>query len=286
MLARDGVEADPSPVAFGIAIRSLPVSFAASLSDGVATIQWSAVRERVAGPSSGWAREIPGGAEVGWGGDANYEVRSAHGWRVDASIEIDEEEAAIAFVLSVLPLVLPLFGLEPLHGAALCRDDGAILVLGPKGAGKSSTAGCLEEMGWVFLSDDACALDDRGQLWPGPPFLNPRAKDARQPVVGTYNGKLLRSPGAHDAAPRAVQRVVVLDPRPGEQTQIQELPADQAFLSILSNVRAPSFLAERRRGLQLRVVAALAGLPTAALSYDPDRSEFRKLGRMIASWVG
>jgi SAM-dependent methyltransferase len=110
---------------------------------------------------------------------------------------ISDADAASAFIFSVLPLALPLFGLEPFHGSAVGVQGGALLVLGAAGTGKSSTAAAMEAGGFDLLADDASAIDGKGHLWPGPPALNPRWGDAQQRVVWRYNAKDVRAPERH-----------------------------------------------------------------------------------------
>jgi hypothetical protein len=57
-----------------------------------------------------------------------------------------------------------------MHGAAVARDDGAILIPGASGAGKSTLAAFLAAQGYSYLSDDLIALraDGRVMPWPTP----------------------------------------------------------------------------------------------------------------------
>src|SRR4029453_14013537 len=84
---------------------------------------------------------------------------------------VRESLAPVSLVVAVLPLLLPAFGLEPLHGASVALSGGAVLILGAAGAGKSTTALSLVRAGGTFLADDVCALDAKGSLWPGPPLI-------------------------------------------------------------------------------------------------------------------
>jgi hypothetical protein len=207
--------------------------------------------------------------------------------RVEARGEVPEDEAATAFVLSVLPLVLPFFDVEPLHGSGAANADRRLVMLGGSGAGKSSTLARLEEFGWSFVTDDACAVDQDERLWPGAPFLNPRVDDTTQHVVGSYNRKLLRTPHRHELEPRPISHVVVLQPKPTiEAPRLRDLTSDEAFMGILRNVRSPSFLGERRQRQQLHLVSRLATTTASVLAeFDPERSDYRELARCIASWA-
>jgi hypothetical protein len=223
---------------------------------------------------------------VGWGGYAEYRVEVLPRPRAEATVgSISEADAASAFIFSVLPLVLPLFGLEPFHGSAVGVRGGALLVLGAAGTGKSSTAAAMEAGGFDLLADDASAIDGRGHLWPGPPALNPRWGDAQQRVVWKYNAKDVRAPERHTTAPQPVVAALILTPQQGAPVQIRPLGGQETLVSVLANVRAPEVLATRRRELQLRLGAVLSAMPAAAISFDPAQQPFEQIAEVASEWV-
>jgi hypothetical protein len=63
---------------------------------------------------------------------------------------------SMLFVLARLVLVQGRF---LLHGAAVRRDDGALLVVGPSGSGKSSLAFAAHVAGWDVCADDMVIVD-------------------------------------------------------------------------------------------------------------------------------
>jgi len=62
---------------------------------------------------------------------------------------------------AVLRVVLRQLGLPSFHAAALARQGRAILVMGDKGAGKSTLAAGLAEQGWTPIADDLVRVADR-----------------------------------------------------------------------------------------------------------------------------
>jgi len=182
------------------------------------------------------------------------------------------------------------FGLEPLHGAAVGTDHGAILLLGPSGAGKSSLAAVLLARGATLLADDACALDDDCLLWPGPPLLRLRDADAVASVpgatVGTYDGKAVIRPDAWAGTAVTPAAVVVLDPGPDRDLALRRLTAREALTTILAHVRGPTVLPRRRRAGQLARAARLAGSrPVATLSYTPGRHPVAPTAEAVVEWL-
>lgn len=74
-------------------------------------------------------------------------------------------------VAQVLPFAAVLCGLEVLHASAVALGGGAVAILGPSGAGKTSLAVALSRLGADFLTDDVLALScEDGRLLghPGP----------------------------------------------------------------------------------------------------------------------
>lgn len=75
-----------------------------------------------------------------------------------------------------LGLVLHQRGVFALHASAVAIDGGAVVFVGPKGAGKSTLAAALAARGHALLSDDVAAIDLSDDAWPmvrqGPTNLN------------------------------------------------------------------------------------------------------------------
>lgn len=76
-------------------------------------------------------------------------------------------EGALLDVFSepVMRTVLFRQGLISFHAAALVKEGQAILLMGPKGAGKSSVCAALLEHGWLVLADDLVRLTESGGTW-------------------------------------------------------------------------------------------------------------------------
>jgi hypothetical protein len=255
---------------FGLSILDLPEPFVLPDDDDF-DLRWVSRRGAVPGDVEGWIREEPDGAVVvGWGQWAEFRLHRGER-RVEATIDsVSDADAATAFLASVLPLALPLFGLEPLHGSAVQIGDGrAALFLGDRGAGKSTITALLDANGWPFVTDDTCALDVESRVFPGPPILTPRGRGFTQKDGGSYNGKGMKIPVATATTSLEPALVIVLDPSL-EVGRSERLDPREAFQAILQHARASWFMAERRRELQLRVVATLASGPLMRVGIAPD----------------
>ncbi len=95
-----------------------------------------------------------GGRRIVWGADGH-----------------DGEELARFDMLGrVLPLALHRAGALCLHGSAVATPAGAIVLLGPKGRGKSTLALALAQRGAPLLTDDVAVVEYSGgdcQVRPG-----------------------------------------------------------------------------------------------------------------------
>ena len=272
---------------YGISVEGLRLGrIPTATALGSLCLSWRS--ERAVAPADAppvWVREEADTLTVGWAGLAEYRVGRAPSEARVSLIGADEEQAALCFLLSMLPLAVPLFGLEPMHGSAVALDTGALLLLGASGSGKSTLASRLAGMGWRFLADDASAIDASGRLWPGPPLLARRAKGEPWPVVGPHGAKtVVRLPG-HRPDPIRPSAVAVLAPQPGGSHEVRSVDSSAAIKALLGHVRAPGVLAARRRPLQLRVAATLARLPVCEVSYDHGRHSVDKVAQSLIAWA-
>ena len=86
----------------------------------------------------------------------DLEARRAVYWVPDADHLAEGDRAAP--LRTILNWWLPSEGRTVLHAGALATGDGAVLLFGKSGAGKSTTSLACVEDGFDYLSDDFCAL--------------------------------------------------------------------------------------------------------------------------------
>lgn len=72
------------------------------------------------------------------------------------------EDSATYLLGPILAFVLWLKGMASLHASAVAVGDQAIALVGPGGAGKSTTAAAFAKCGFAVLSDDVVVLADQG----------------------------------------------------------------------------------------------------------------------------
>jgi hypothetical protein len=253
------------------------------------SVHWSTLDEPFSPQDDRWWWERGDTLTVRFSDEGEYRV-DASGTEHAAQVILgpaDEALAALSFVLAVLPLSLPLFGLEPFHGAALAVADGsALLVTGFPEAGKSTTAAALRAAGTRFLADDACAIDRSGQLWPGPPLLSARSKRDEDERFATYDGKTVVAINDHDTSPRPVCATVVLRPDADADLQVRGVTGREAIETVLEQVRSPWVMPERRRDPQFHAAVELARHPVALVTYAKGSHSPDQVADAILRWAG
>jgi hypothetical protein len=156
-----------------------------------------------------------------------------------------------------LPLAATLQGLEVLHASGVVLAGKAVLLTGPPGAGKSSLAAALLQLGAALLSDDTVALEARdGSLiaHPGAALLHlrdaehDRLSDSEREALGpgaTFPGKQRYSPSVR-ASPTAFGGLYLLE-HSSDGPPIERVEAVDPFALLAStfnlSVRTPDRLA-------------------------------------------
>jgi hypothetical protein len=124
------------------------------------------------------------------------------------------EDCLRAVVFAVNTAAVDTVELPALHALAVASDDGAIVLAGASGSGKSTTAATLVQHGWRYLSDEVAALDPSGRVRPYP---KPISIDPGSPLAGWEAGGLAPAGrfGEVATAPAPVCLLGLLDARPG-----------------------------------------------------------------------
>jgi hypothetical protein len=134
--------------------------------DGSADVRWLRLRGRPipdAPPGEAWAWRV----FEGRGGAAMSVAVSPDGREVVsyATEVVSARDAFGLFAEAVMRTVMRRLGVVSFHAAALSRDGAAVLVMGGKGAGKSSFATALAQSGWSLLADDLARILREDGAW-------------------------------------------------------------------------------------------------------------------------
>ena len=197
----------------------------------------------------------------------------------------EAEKASLFFLMGVLPLALPRFKLTPLHGAAFSPDGkSASIVMGDSGMGKTTTLARNIARGASFLADDACAIDDRGMLWPAPPCW--ASRDEPSTSRHDYLGKAVHLVDHVLPGPIDVSSAIVLRPERGAELGVERLSAHESMLAVIRNQRSPwLFTSRTEQARRLTATAAIASRPVGVARFDQGVHTPDELGDAIDAWA-
>jgi hypothetical protein len=184
----------------------------------------------------------------------------------------------------VLPRICALHGRLPMHAATLGDGQGATMLLGSSGAGKSTmTAALARRLGWAIFSDDMSIVDDeqRHMVFATTPGVSVWQQSQRALGLPSedcrplqhYKGKGWYSPSPALAPPPQPLDVVILlsfDPNGGD-IDCGRLSGPDALVKVSSqlvafNPRDTDAIA----ALFERATRLVATIPIYALSYPRD----------------
>lgn len=192
-------------------------------------------------------------------------------WPDDSSLN----DAATYLLGPVLGLILRLRGTVCLHASAVAGDDGALVFVGPPGAGKSTTAAILAQSGHAILSDDIVALAEAAGrihvlpafpflcLWPDSAKMLCGSADSLPRFVGSWDKRCLSATSsswgfafANRALPLAA--IFVLGERTANPVpSVSPLSAQDALRQLLANSYAGRLLPPDLRAKEFLLLARL-----------------------------
>jgi hypothetical protein len=183
------------------------------------------------------------------------------------------EDTATYFLGPVLGLVLRLRGVTCLHASAMAFGERAAAFVGSEGAGKSTTAAALARKGFVAVSDDIVALEERGDrffvkpaypylcLWPESVKLMYGSADALPRFAEGYDKRCLsleRESLAFAAGPVPLACLYILGERATEAApRIESVPPQEAFVTLVANTYATNMLDSAMRAREFEVLGRL-----------------------------
>jgi hypothetical protein len=166
---------------------------------------------------------------------------------------VSEADLLHPYLTAACALVWQWSGCEAFHAGAFSVGDGGVLVLGGKGAGKSSTLAWLaEERDLVVLSDDL-AIIEHGRVLVGPRCVDMRWGDGK--VEGAAGSEVVRGRErlrvdlADAPGPVPVAASVVL--RWGESLSVASVPVSERLALLAAQRSFPPLAGDPRTLLEL-----------------------------------
>ena len=193
----------------------------------------------------------------------------------------------------VLGFLLRAWGRLAMHASCVRVGEGAVLLAGAPGAGKSTTAAALATRGLSVVSDDLTALafddaDETPRAWPAFDHLRlwPDGErvvlgdDARlERITPSWDKRRFPLEGAAFAdEPVPVRAIVVLRPRRGNRAVIRSLAPSRALVTLATLTYANYLLDAPMRARELMQLGALVrAVPVRALTPPVGRTHLDAL---------
>ena len=182
-----------------------------------------------------------------WSGVGDYTISSGNSISYQPFDGCHEDLILLPLQGFVMAALLAQRGLLVLHGSCVSLNEKAVVVIGPKGFGKSSLTAALLENGCKFVSDDitAISLDTKLHVVPGIPVIKlwPESlialgkKPDNFPRVNSLTSKRCYSvidTSQIRSSPISLGGVILLFPTRSE-FHFELLKLTDAVLSLLSN---------------------------------------------------
>ena len=202
----------------------------------------------------------------------------------------------------VLGFVLRLRGVTCLHGSAVSGRDAAIALVGPQGAGKSTTAALFAQLQYSILADDITPVSRHEgswqvrptypqlRLWPDVVDALYGSPDALRPLTPTWpkRGLDLTSPGnrfEHRCLPLAAI-YLLRDCRSDAAPAVEPVEGRAGLLALLGNTYMSYLLESPMRRREFEDLSALAAdVPVRSVTYPRDlRQVSRVCSTILADW--
>lgn len=209
--------------------------------------------------------------------------------------ELTIEDAATYLLGPVMGFVLLLRGIHSLHGSAIAVGDKAVALVGPPGAGKSTTAAAFAELGFNVLAEDVVALADqrdaflvypaypRIRLWPDSVTSLYGSPDALPRLTPTWDKRYLDLKSnwhRFQPEPLRLAAVYILGARSSDSSapSIAPLPPSAGLMALVANMYATKFMDRAMRAREFELLGRITSrVPLRQLTPHADPAHLSKL---------
>lgn len=209
------------------------------------------------------------------------------------------EDTATYLLGPVLAFVMRLRGRFGLHASAVRVGESAIALLGPPGAGKSTTAAALARMGYAVLTDDVTTLVDRGgsflvlsahpllRLWEDSVECLFGSAEALPRFTPTWEKRCLdltRDEYRFESQPLPLAAIYALGERSndGAALTVEPLNGNTALMTLVSNTNVSYLLDANMRARELELLGRVAAtVPVRKVTPHNDPASLGQLCEII-----
>lgn len=220
-------------------------------------------------------------------------------WRSDSCLE----DASTFLMGSVMAILAQLRGAVCLHGCAIVVDEAIIGLLGPKGAGKSTSAAAFAKAGYAIAGDDLILLSERGgqfiatptypmiRLWPSSVEYLFGHEDALPRIAESWDKRQLDLNSGDfrfQAAPMPLSALYIIGPRTSDESapRIEALAPSAGLMQAIANSWAHYFEKTAFLAAQLRFLTRLSHrVPIRSLRAHENANRLEQLVRVVTADV-
>jgi hypothetical protein len=220
-------------------------------------------------------------------------------WSAGATLE----DTATYLTGPVLGFVFRLRGGLALHASAVRANSGVVALVGPHGAGKSTTAAALGRRGYRVVTDDVLHLSREGARWVAHPFaehlrLWPEGaalalgEDVDLPrLTPTWNKRALAvgAPGTGDAgaaAPLAAAVILGGVDDAADLPQLHAISPAEALVALAANSSCAHLLTPEMRAHEFDMLSGLVrGVPCARATASARPKAFGPFVELLEQWM-
>jgi hypothetical protein len=203
----------------------------------------------------------------------------------------------------IFSLLLRLKGTLTLHASAVRLGDVAVALVGPQGAGKSTTAGSFAKAGYPVLTDDVAPLRDGGdvfeitpaypniRLWPASVEILFGAPDALPCITPNWDKRYLElGTSVHGFEPNPVRLAAIyfFYPRIADASapRVEAEPLRDGFVKLIGNTGANYLLDQESPASTFDILRRLADtVPLRRLIPHADPAYLPQLRELVISDV-
>jgi len=184
-------------------------------------------------------------------------------------------EDTVTYLLGpILGFLLRLRGFICLHASAVVVGEGVVALVGPAGAGKSTTAAGFADLGLPVASDDVLVLIDQGgrflvqpayprvRLWPSSVSALYGEEDSLPRLTPTWDKRYLDLTGegySFQSEPLPLSGMYLLGERSDDAPApfVEQVPAGAGLVALVGNTYANYMLDREMRSREFEVLSRL-----------------------------
>jgi hypothetical protein len=188
--------------------------------------------------------------------------------------ELTLEDTATYLLGPVFGFLLRLRRVTCLHASAIAVDGRAIALIGPPGAGKSTTAAAFTQQGHSVLSEDVVALCDQGgsflvqpgypliRLWPESVQALFGSEDALPPLTPNWDKRYLdltQNNFSFQRQPLPLDALYLLDERSDDPAApfVEAAPSHTSLIELVANTYTNYLLDQKMRAREFDLLGRL-----------------------------